>query len=238
MGVQKAGTSALDMYLRRHPGIAMAASKEVHFFDNENVFKKTRPSYRLLDNEFEHNANGLRGECTPIYIYWEPAMKRIWEYNPQIKIIGILRNPIERAYSHWFMEKSKGKEDLEFGLSVRNEVARCRSALPFQHRIYSYVDRGFYSVQIRRISQYFPSNQVCLVKYEEFRDNQQEVLTGILAFLELEPGLLDYSRIIEGANKYDSMIKKDDRDYLSKIYQNEISEVERMLNWDCTDWRC
>ena len=72
-----------------------------------------------------------------------------------MRLIVILRNPIERAYSHWAMEHRRGNDPLPFNLALEQEDARCREALPLQHRVFSYVDRGFYSAQLRRLWRFF-----------------------------------------------------------------------------------
>lgn len=156
-GTQKGGTSALDLYLRMHPEICMAANKEVHFFDNEEYFISNNTiDYSLYHKVFEPKVGSrLLGEATPIYMYWYGAPKRIWEYNPEIKLIVILRNPIERAYSHWNMERARCADDISFWDALAGEGDRCRQALPLQHRVYSYVDRGYYTEQLRRLWTFF-----------------------------------------------------------------------------------
>lgn len=146
VGAQKSGTTALDHFLRQHSSVEMAATKEAHFFDDEIVFSKSDVDYSFYYQYFALSANAqARGEVTPIYLYWDKAARRIWEYNPKIKLIAILRNPIERAFSHWNMERDRGAESLPFMQAIQSEAERCREALPLQHRVYSYLDRGFYS---------------------------------------------------------------------------------------------
>ena len=86
-----------------------------------------------------------------------------------MRLIVILRNPIERAYSHWAMEHQRGDDPLPFALALEQEEARCREALPFQHRVFSYVDRGFYSAQLRRLWRFFGREQVLVLTQEELR---------------------------------------------------------------------
>jgi hypothetical protein len=158
-GVQKGGTTALDTYLRQHPQICMANSKEIHFFDDENIFSQGKPDYSLYHACFNKAAGHVvSGEATPIYAYWHDSPRRIWEYNSEMKIILILRNPIERAFSHWNMERHRNAEALSFWDAIQGESLRCRDALPLQHRVYSYTDRGFYTEQVRRIWRYFLQN--------------------------------------------------------------------------------
>ena len=140
-GTQKGGTSALDAYLRRHPEICMAISKEVHFFDNEKAFCDGLPDYSLYHSFFSPQpSHKLVGEATPVYMYWRDATRRIWQYNPNIKLIVVLRNPIDRAYSNWNMERLRNRDTVAFWEAIQNEEERCREALPYQHRIYSYIE--------------------------------------------------------------------------------------------------
>lgn len=114
-GTQKGGTSALDAYLREHPEICMADKKEVHYFDNEDFYCYEQLGYLNYHSFFSPNeSHKILGEATPIYMYWYDAPKHIWQYNSNMKLIAILRNPIERAYSHWNMERSRGADKLSF----------------------------------------------------------------------------------------------------------------------------
>src|SRR5438552_13477854 len=103
-------------------------------------------------------------------MYHEPAAERIWEYNSQIKLLILLRNPIERAFAHWNMQRFKGREPLDFLDAVKEEKNRMQEALPLQLRRFSYVDRGFYSEQLARLFKFFPREQIKIIKSEEFRD--------------------------------------------------------------------
>jgi hypothetical protein len=70
-------------------------------------------------------------------MYWYDAPRRIWQYNPDMRIVILLRNPVDRAYSHWNMERERGAEPLEFRQAIATEADRCRAALPAQHRVFS-----------------------------------------------------------------------------------------------------
>src|SRR5687768_5412221 len=103
MGAQKSGTTALAYFLMQHPEIYMPPDKEVHFFDNDRLFRgRSAVDYRAYHNALNVPPGArMVGEATPIYMYWKPAPKRIKQYNPVTKMIFILRNPIDRAYSHY-----------------------------------------------------------------------------------------------------------------------------------------
>lgn len=253
VGTQKGGTTALWNYLRCHEQIIMPDCKEVHFFDNEIYFEPDPipicaqyescfPAYNALPGGGCVSIGNvpekiLYGECTPIYMYWEPAMRRIYEYNPEMKIIVILRNPIERAYSHWNMEKKRGADNsLCFEEAIKTESERSRWALPNQHRIYSYIDRGFYTEQIRRIWRYFPKPQVLILRNEDLRSNPNNVLVSVSDFLKIEPfKKIGVHENVEINSQYPDMSTAD-RIYLNHVFYHEIRQVEKMLGWKCMEW--
>src|SRR4029077_12565345 len=93
-GAQKSGTTALNYYLKRHPRIALPIKKELHFFDNDALFTGETVSYEALHTMFRPaRPDSIAGENTPNYLYWPPALQRVREYNPSIKLIVLLRNP-------------------------------------------------------------------------------------------------------------------------------------------------
>ena len=235
VGSQKSGTSALDKYLRENSDIEMASTKEVHFFDNEDNFKD-KVNYNSYHNNFITDNSKIKGECTPIYMYWAPSIRRIYEYNPEIKIIAVLRNPIDRAFSHWNMERDRNADTIEFSTAIRQESVRCREELPLQHRVFSYTDRGFYSEQIRRIWRYFPKEQTLFIKHDDLRSEPNQVLKHISKFL----GVSEFNNVKEKvihSRPYLSKLPYDDRKYLNELYFHEIKTIETILEWDCSDWQ-
>ncbi|KAA0439301.1 MAG: sulfotransferase domain-containing protein, partial [Candidatus Thioglobus sp.] len=166
IGVQKSGTTALDSYLRgQHHQICMADYKELHYFDTDNLFTNGQPDYCFYQSFFSpKKSHQIIGETTPIYLYWRDALKRISHYNSDIKLIVLLRNPIERAYSHWNMSCDNGKEDLGFLSALKAESARAEKQAPEQLRTHSYIDRGLYVKQLKTLWQHFPKNQTLVLK--------------------------------------------------------------------------
>jgi len=236
-GTQKGGTTALDAYLREHPEICMADKKELHFFDNEGVFAHEKPDYSKYHAWFTpKKSHKLLGESTPVYMYWKYSPKRIWQYNPNMKIIILLRDPIRRAYSHWNMLRTRNIEKLSFWDAITIENKRCKEALPLQNRTYSYIDRGRYLQQLRRIWEYFPKNRTLILKTKELRENPTFTLNQVYTFL----GVSQYEKVLEKKNifsfPYESSLKNKERRYLRSIFAPEIKKLETELNWDCSDW--
>lgn len=236
LGAQKAGTTAFHYFLEKHPGITMSEDQELHFFDNDELFASA-VDYDSLHRKFSPTSRTvITGENTPIYLYWKPAIERIWNYNREIKLIILLRNPVLRAFSHWNMQRDRKIESLEFLDALKAEPSRMAEVHPLQSRKFSYLDRGFYSEQLERVYRYFPRSQVKVVKYETFRDQQKETLTSIFKFLGVKP----LSRIgFKERNKisYGRQITIDEYREVFEIYRDETTKIEQLLGWDCSDWR-
>jgi len=235
-GAQKSGTTALHYFLKKHPQIALPDRQEMHFFDDDAIF--SRPvDYDLLHRHFRPVArSALAGEVTPSYLYWKPAMERIWNYNRQIKLVILLRNPIDRAFAHWNMQRFKDREPLGFLDALKEEPRRIAQPLTIESRRFAYVDRGFYSRQLDRVFKFFPREQVHIVKFEDFRDRKQETLDGIFEFL----GVKSLRRIRDKDRNivpYERTMTPEERKYLSEVFSAEITKLEQMLGWDCSDWK-
>src|ERR1043166_6818026 len=99
-GAQKSGTTALHYFLRKNPDITMGDQQEKNFFDNAALFVAD-VDYEQLHKHYPLLApSKIAGDCTPSYTYHEPAAERIWKYNPEIILLMLLRNPVDRAFAH------------------------------------------------------------------------------------------------------------------------------------------
>jgi len=244
-GVQKAGTTALSDLLGIHPKIKMPHQDELHrtvqparhFFDDEERFAQGEIDYTPLHRGCVRKRDSiLIGSCTPIYIYWRPAIERIWNYNNKVKLLILLRNPADRAFSHWNMQRDRGLENLDFLAAVQEEKNRAREALPFQLRKFSYVDRGFYAEQIERVLRYFPREQVHVIKFEDFRRDVRQTLDAVCNFLGLE-SLENLNSFETGSTPYARKMTDRERKHLVDLYRRDIERLEKLLGWDCSDWK-
>jgi len=245
-GAQKSGTTALHYFLKRHPQIALPDRQELHFFDDEEIFSGP-VDYELLHRHFRPigrvqswllpvRLGPIAGEVTPSYLYWKPAMERIRNYNPQIKLIILLRNPIDRAFAHWNMQRFKDREPLGFLDALKEEPRRIAQPLTIESRRFAYVDRGFYSSQLDRVFKFFPREQVHIVKFEDFRDRKQETLDGIFEFL----GVKSLRRIRDKDRNivpYEREMTAEERKHLYGMFAEDIAKLEQLLGWDCSDWK-
>lgn len=235
-GTQRGGTTTLVEYLLQHPDVFIPKKKELHFFDTEKLWQAGAPDYARYRRDFaDAPAGRLLGDATPIYMYWEPALPRIRDYNPAMKFVILLRNPITRAYSHWNHERLAGREKLSFREALAAEPERTRLAAPLQLRHSSYVDRGMYTRQLERLWDFFPSAQTLVLRTDDFSRALAPMFDRIASFL----GIARFSPVLEiaaHAHAYESPLAAEDRRYLEDIFVPEIRALERLLGWDCSDW--
>jgi Sulfotransferase family len=207
VGAAKSGTTALYRYLRQHPDVYMPDVKEPrHFaYDPEDREPYGGPGAQdLIDSivkdraEYEAlyaDVNGERavGDASPAYLTSPVAAGRIHDAVPGARIVAVLRNPVERAYSHFLDNVQSGWEperDFERVLDLREMRARER-----WWRKWDYVGNGLYGEQLQRYFERFPPQRIRIYLHEDLQRDRPGVLRDLLGFLEVDPSAeLDLSR--------------------------------------------
>lgn len=220
IGAQKAGTTSLHAYLQKEADIEIPNKKELHFFDDEKI-NWINPNYEEYHKNFI--SDKLRGEITPYYMYDERCINRIKKYNPNMKLIIILRNPIERAFSQYKMSIAVNKKETkDFSFAIREGRNRIKNSEEANH-VFSYVERGFYGKQLSFIYSRFPKEQVLILKLVDLELKPQETIQTIRTFLKLDISTMaNFNKIHENKTLLQKMeLKKEDYDYLSRLYEND-----------------
>ncbi len=193
IGTQKGGTSSLFHFIEQHPSARTSIAKEVHYFDLN--YRKRRSWYRgYFPFSWDHR---ITGEASPFYLFHPQVPERVRRDMPAVKIITLLRDPIERAFSHYRMNVKDGTEALSFEEALANERRRIGGDLDqmsadewytgTDFRLYSYVARGFYDEQVKRWLKYFPSEQMLILKSEDLFRNPGPVVQQVFTFLGMDP---------------------------------------------------
>jgi hypothetical protein len=198
LGAQKAGTSSLYAYLAGHPQIAPALAKEIHFFDYN--FERGEAWYRAHFPTLLEKWRGLfraTGEGSPYYLFHPHTASRVRALVPRAKLIVLVRNPVERAYSHYQHQVRLGLETLSFEEALDQEPARLvgeferlladASYYSFNYQNYSYCARGMYAVQLARWFKLFPREQFLILESEAFYADPARTLARVLDFVHLAP---------------------------------------------------
>jgi len=230
-GAQKAGTTALFDYLGEHPQIGLSDVKEVHFFDDETR-DWAAPDYGAYHARFGLADRSRRwGEATPIYLYWKNSIERIAAYNPAIRLIVLLRDPVARAFSHWKMEFARGAETNPFAWCIRQGRQRLFEAEPWGfHREFSYVERGFYGEQIEHLLNLFPADQLLLLRAEDLEATPGPVLERVSAFLGVDaPPPVQARRVHVGQDiAYPSPLTPADEALLRRLYAADMARLKAL----------
>ena len=184
VGAPRAGTTSLYEYLSDIDGIYMSPIKQPHFFSvsvDEKIllqrpFRKENEYLKLFENVKNETAIG---EATPVYL-WDPeAPKLIKEKVPDAKIIIILRDPVERAFSHYLLTVGFGQESQSFS----NAIQKALNAKPDYSG--GILESGFYGEQILRYMKFFDKNQIKIIIFEEFIKDTKSHMKEILDFLNV-----------------------------------------------------
>lgn len=197
IGAQKGGTSSLYAYLAQHPQLLPSLKKEVHFFDGglnyeTDNYQKGEAWYRAHFPRKAAGAHLKSFEASPLYIFNPLVPRRMFDLIPEVKLIVLLRNPTERAISHYFHEKERGDESLPVLEALRAEEKRLAAVIECEDykseifRRYSYKSRGLYKEQIKRFLEYFSWQQLLVLSSEEFFSKPDTTLSRVFEFVGVD----------------------------------------------------
>lgn len=237
IGAQKAGTTSLFRYLEQHPQIIGSQPKEVHFFDNN--FDLGPLWYR---SHFPYRSNQLLLEASPYYLCYPYCAQRIYELVPNIKLIALLRNPTERAISHYFHQVRVGAEKLPIFEAISNEEERIGASwekiltnetyTDRAHQRFSYKQRGMYLEQLERYWKYFDPKNFLILNSDRFFSDPEGTLTEIFNFLDVPPVVekINFKRHTIGSNKKE--VPAEVYDYLNEFFKPYNRKLYQHLGED------
>lgn len=195
IGAQKCGTTFLYHLLCQHPYVEPAATKEVHFFDTNFASGLEWYRSRFSPPTQKDGRKVLTGESSPYYIYHPHAARRAAQVVPGAKLIALLRNPVDRAYSDYNHKAREGRDPLSFEEAIEAEAERLRGEKEkmladenyanSNYRKFSYLSRGVYVDQLEEWRRYFDEEQLLVLKSEDFFENPQATFERVLEFLGL-----------------------------------------------------
>jgi len=216
IGAQKAGTSALYTYLLRHPQIIGPSNKELNFFWQDRYYEKGVAWYAqqfpILTPDADSTAR-ITFEATPHYLHSQEAPARIWRYNPKMRLIVLLREPLRRAWSQFQMYQLKRQNRAglrqrinkyegavssffanllmeeyfcDFAACLQTEAkAWQRDRLVVQPAMYH---QGLYGLHLRHFLKYFSRQQLLIIDSKRLKEVPKIVLQEVESFLNLQPG--------------------------------------------------
>ncbi len=189
VGAPKAGTTSLYHYLKKHPQIEMSLQKEPNYFsDKEIQIQGLYYSKNRIDTEEKYNGlfntqkkDVIFGEGSVSYLFYPTVAQDIKVYNPMAKIIIMLRNPVERAFSHYLMDYRLGLVSDSFE-DIINKKSKHKNAHLFYQQ---YIKVGEYAAQLKRYCDIFDKKSILLIDYEDFKNDVTGTVNSAYSFLNI-----------------------------------------------------
>lgn len=240
VGVQKAATSSLQFYLGQHPQILTHSEKEFTFFlrDEEynagyaGSFKKYFPGLYLEKKILIKNVG---------IIFWEEVIQRLYNHNPEAKLILVLRNPVSRAYSAYWFAKMQGYE-TEDSFESALQPGRKNIDDRINKGMIAYLERGNYVSQIKMLYKYFSPQKVRIVLLEDLKENPSKLLKELFSFCEVDTSfdpvlynkvnVASYSRLpwLSRMIKRPGILRKGIRNMLPEKVKNRLLSRIKKIN--------
>jgi hypothetical protein len=250
IGTQRGGTTSLYKYLVQHPALGRALTKEVRYFDlnyekGEMWYRSRFPSRRSKRVAKERQGLDLViGEASPDYLFHPHAPHRVAELLPSVRLIVLLRDPVDRAHSHYWHQKKRGHETLSFEEAVGKEPERLRGELEkmladetyssYERHHHSYLARGIYVDQLKTWTDLIPREQFLIERSEDFFADPAGVFSRVLDFLDVpNQGLRSYDKFNAfTANPLDPSMRSRLADYFRPQNERLYEYLGRDLGWD------
>lgn len=244
VGGQKCGTTSLYHYLSQHPKLYGSYKKELHYFSgglepDVDEFQRGEAWYRsnfpLVDEVCE---GGKVFEATPLYVFHPLAPQRIAELVPKAKLILLLRNPTERAISHYFHAKARGQDTLPIMEAFQAEEQRLAPVMQNQDykspafANHTYKQRGIYLPQIQHLLEYFPREQLLVTESEKLFSDPEGCLGEICEYVGVAPdfGALDLTP--RNVGSYVSKVEPAVYAYLDEYFRPHNQQLYEFLGRD------
>ena len=251
LGGQKCGTTSMFMYLTKHPAILSPNAKDIRFFDKYffkgvNWYRVNFPTKSTKSSLSKNFKRVLTGEATERYLDHPHAADRIKQVTPKAKFIILLRNPIERSYSHYTMIARRNAESLTFEKAIQEKKDRIVSLyqkmiddpgyysdIYFRH---GYLHRGIYVDKIKHWMEVFPKEQFLIIQSEEFFKDPSKIYNQVLDFLEVENFDLDQYEQFRKQDYSESKLPVDTHkklaDYFKSHNQRLYEFLGRKFDWE------
>jgi hypothetical protein len=243
IGAQRSGTTSLFNYLAEHPDVLPPVGKEIHYFDLHygrglRWYRGRFPfSYRL-------RSGALTMDASPYYLFHPLVPERAARLLPEVKLVAVLRNPIERAYSHYQHEVRDGRESLSFPEAIDREAERLAGEedrlrrepgyYSHNHHRYSYTRRGLYLEQLRRWLHHYPRSKLLVLQSEMLFRDPPGASSAVYDFLGLPPHrLVDAKPFYQG--NYQREIPAELRARLAAYFEPFNRELYHWLGQEF-DW--
>lgn len=250
IGSAKSGTTALWYYLMQHPDLYSGPVlngrtkwlgidrdnvpwvgleiKEPNFFNTPVEHYNLKKYAEWIEKMNSAPEDKLLGEFTVHYINSLDALKAIKEHSPNAKILAILRNPIDRCYSHfnWHYAKDPNCNQQQFYDMINNP-----------HMLKHFGDKSKYFNKLMNCFEVFPKEQLMFIKYEDFKKDNEKIVMDTLRYLNLDVSKYTFVKRMLLLSEWKYPMIDQVKNAIKEYVLHDIEKIEELLGWDCSDWR-
>lgn len=241
IGTVRSGTTSLYYNICEHPSVLPAAYDEIGFFDSNfhlgiDWYRSMFPTEKKMEEIKKDTGFAITGEDTPFYFWKKEAVDRIFQALPDVKIIAIFRNPVDRAYSNYNLGIRKNTEKLTFEETIEEET-RFLENHTFRDTIdgrRSYLSKGMYENQIKLWFNIFPRKQIHMLSTEDMQQKPKQELLKIFRFLEIPEYTIKNPQKLKLA-KYEEMnveTRKKLLDFYKPYNEDFFQIIQQRFNWE------
>ncbi len=234
IGTVRSGTTSLYYNICEHPSVLPADYDEIGFFDSNyelglEWYRSMFPTQKQMKELEQNSGLAITGEDTPFYFWKKEVVERISEILPNVKLIGIFRNPIDRAYSNYNLGIRKNTEKMTFveAIDEEEDFLKNHSFREAVERKRSYISKGMYSKQMKLWLEIFSKKQIHILSTEEMKKDPQSTLEKVFKFLEISDYTIK-SPQKEKVETYEKM-SLEVRERLSEFYKPYNEEFFQII---------
>ena len=223
IGAEKCGTTALSRFLQKHPDVCFSQPKETWFFN-----RRYEKGLEWFASHFDHwDGEKAIGEGTARLLQNQKAPVRIHRHLPDVRLISVLRNPIDRAFSqyHFYVYTGKADPNQSFSDVIRDETSSLGRDI---------IQQGKYVDHLRRYAEVFDRDQMHVVFHRSMRERPQEIMRGLYEFLDIDPAYSPDTNSQHNVTRYPSSRKmyaylRSGWNLLPEQVENLVTPVARRL---------
>jgi Sulfotransferase domain. len=237
IGAQKAGTTTLFGYFKEHPQVAMPRVKEIHFYDlnydrGQNFYRRNFLTTPMKVISEVRQGKCITGEATPYYLFHPDVPSRVFKHHPSIRLIAILRDPVDRAISHFKHNVRMKRERRSFQEAIESDGLYADTTITSSDQLqhFSYLQRGRYSKQLDRWFEYFPKEQMLILDFTQLVKDPNGTLHKVYSFLEIK--MININNAIQKNKSIALSDLEYDREAMIRYFRQDVLNLRENFNLD------
>ena len=228
-GSPRSGLGTIYHALEQHPALQVICKDENPHFANDALFGVGNPSNQRYDQHYvDYGEDLLHGEISSAYLTHPYAISRIHRYNPDIKLVIILRNPAMRTYSQWQYATAQGLETASFTDILTTTAQSVEDMTAYQRN-------SLYGYHVSHILQYLDPHQVLFLKSDDLKEDPEVAMYRLFQFIGVP--YLDLDLTAQNIGSYASSLTAETYNQMMEAYTSDVKTLESLVGLDCSSWK-